>query len=175
MQTGRPSSWTTSPKFLRRCEKDSNLHPRPSEGRAHPIELPQHSGPHRIRTCTGAILRRLPLPSWATGPFFSYCRLISMHRAGFEPASLRLKGGGSAVELPVLQALPARPRLDLMHREGFEPPADCLEDSCSSDRAAGALSSVSARCVPFSPVFTHNDLLSAPGRTRTCSPPLKRR
>lgn len=23
------------------CEKDSNLHPRPSEGRAHPVELPQ--------------------------------------------------------------------------------------------------------------------------------------
>jgi hypothetical protein len=48
------------------------------------------SGPHRIRTCTGALLRRLPLPSWATGP------LVSMHRAGIEPATLRLKAGGSA-------------------------------------------------------------------------------
>src|SRR4051794_14275777 len=73
-----------------------------------------------------------------------------MHRAGFEPASLRLKGGGSSVELPVRsQAMPAI-HVDLIHREGFEPPADCLEDSCSSDRAAGALLRG-----PFSPVLTH--------------------
>jgi hypothetical protein len=46
-----------------------------------------------------------------------------MHRAGFEPASLRLKGGGSSIELPV--------RIFHVHREGFEPPANPLEEGRS--------------------------------------------
>jgi hypothetical protein len=53
-----------------------------------------------------------------------------MHRAGLEPASLRLKGGGSAVELSVRRALPGRAARG-MHREGFEPPAVSLEGSRS--------------------------------------------
>jgi hypothetical protein len=62
------------------CEKGSNLHPRPSEGRAHPIELPQRrSGPRRIRTCNKPFLRRLPLPVWATGP------------RGFQISNIRLQ------------------------------------------------------------------------------------
>ena len=62
------SRWTTGPAF-RRCAKDSNLQPRPSEGRAHPFELPQQANsPGRIRTCTKPLLRRPPLPNWATGP-----------------------------------------------------------------------------------------------------------
>jgi hypothetical protein len=56
-----------------------------------------------------------------------------MHRAGLEPASVRLKIGDSAIELPVLLG-----DTIAMHREGFEPPPDSLEESCSSDRAAGA-------------------------------------
>ena len=46
-----------------------------------------------------------------------------MHRAGLEPTPIRLKGGDSAVELPV--------RTIRMHREGFKPPADPLEEGCS--------------------------------------------
>ncbi len=48
------------------------------------------SGPGRIRTCNTPLLRRRPLPSWATEPF-----VVLMHRAGVEPATLRLKAGGS--------------------------------------------------------------------------------
>ena len=55
-------------------------------------------------------LRPLPLP-------------LGLHRAGIEPAFFRLKGGGSAIELPV--------RNVHTHREGFEPPADPLEEGCS--------------------------------------------
>jgi hypothetical protein len=59
--------------------------------RSGPVELQQHiqHDPGRIRTCTRPLLRRPPLPGWATGPFHL------MHRAGFEPASIRLKAGGS--------------------------------------------------------------------------------
>jgi hypothetical protein len=122
------------------------------------------SGPGRIRTCNEPFLRRPPLPDWATGPF---CFSTLMHRAGFEPASLRLKIGGSPFKLPVRCG-----NTIAMHREGFEPPADSLEESCSSDRAAGAYR------------FEHRFLLqsmtdsystSAPGRTRTCISPLKKR
>lgn len=52
-----------------------------------------------------------------------------MHRAGLEPATLRLKAGGSAIELSVPRA--RRVTVVSMHREGFEPPADALEGRCS--------------------------------------------
>ena len=94
--------------FLQRCEQDSNLHPRPSEGRARPIELSQRrlpplvpilvrllrNAPSRIRTCTRmeGLLRPPRLPDSATGATFT----AVMHRAGVEPATLRLKAGGSA-------------------------------------------------------------------------------
>ena len=56
-----------------------------------------------------------------------------MHRAGLEPAPSRLKGGGSAVELPVRDPRPDGDagRARGMHREGFEPPAVSLEGSRS--------------------------------------------
>jgi hypothetical protein len=92
-----------------------------------------------------------------------------MHRAGLEPATPRLKAGGSAIELSVRQRHEAA-----MHREGFEPPADSLEESRSSNRAAGA----PLHEAPFSSAI-HDSLLSsyasAPGRIRTCIIPLKRR
>ena len=52
----------------------------------------------------------------------------SMHRAGLEPATVRLKAGGSAVELSVRHTTS---RVVHMHREGFETPADALEGRCS--------------------------------------------
>src|SRR5213075_3252580 len=56
------------------------------------------SGPGRIRTCNIPILSRAPLP---LGYKTIRSSRSSLHRAGFEPASLRLKVGGSAVELSV--------------------------------------------------------------------------
>ena len=85
--------------------------------RSDPVELPQRplrhirsravrspGSPGRIRTCNRPVLSRPPLPSWATGPInpsLTQSRAPSLHRAGFEPASVRLKAGGSAVELSV--------------------------------------------------------------------------
>jgi hypothetical protein len=46
VQTGGPTIGRqahSSTPLEQRCGKDSNLHPRPSEGRAHPIELPQRT------------------------------------------------------------------------------------------------------------------------------------
>jgi hypothetical protein len=90
--------------------KGSNLQPRPSEGRAL-VRLSYRnakhfSGPSRIRTCTWPLLRRLPLPLgyWTVLQFTCSIRRAAMHRAGLEPATLRLKAGGSAVELSVLTA-----------------------------------------------------------------------
>jgi hypothetical protein len=88
---------------------------------------------------------------------------VSLHRAGLEPTPIRLKGGGSAVELPV--------RTVHMHREGFEPPADPLEEGCSDP--------LSYRCeisctVSFSFPSRHVSF-HAPGRTRTCIHPVKSR
>ena len=74
--------------------------------RSDPVELPQRSisflpsSPGRIRTCNGPVLSRPPLPNWATGPIHSSL-VPSLHRAGLEPASVRLKAGGSTVELSV--------------------------------------------------------------------------
>ena len=78
--------------------------------RSDPIELPQRllgttastpsRSPGRIRTCNRPVLSRPPLPNWATGPIH-LPRTPSLHRAGLEPASDRLKAGGSAVELSV--------------------------------------------------------------------------
>ena len=62
-------------------------------------------------------LRPPPLPLGYRGA------TIKMHRAGLEPTFIRLKGGGSAIELPV--------RTVHMHREGFEPPAIPLEEGRS--------------------------------------------
>src|SRR5688572_8495849 len=55
-----------------------------------------------------------------------------MHRAGLEPATLRLKAGGSAIELSVRPRRRAWAHVRGMHREGFEPPTDSLEESCSA-------------------------------------------
>jgi hypothetical protein len=110
--------------------------------RSDPVELPQRlpsttpstpsRSPGRIRTCNRPVLSRPPLPSWATGPIH-LPRTPSLHRAGLEPASDRLKAGGSAVELSVRRRLSrassrAAPHA---HREGFEPPTHSLEGSCS--------------------------------------------
>jgi hypothetical protein len=108
------------------------------------------NGSGRIRTRTNLILSQAPLPigllnrkprwGWSgrklkverrpvCSTFYSlpsplYCGSSrNMHRAGIEPASIRLKDGGSAIELPV--------RNVHTHREGFEPPADPLEEGCS--------------------------------------------
>jgi hypothetical protein len=102
-------------------------------------------------------LRPLPLPLGYRGA------TIKMHRAGLEPTFIRLKGGGSAIELPV--------RTVHMHREGFEPPADPLEEGCSDP--------LSYRCelsctVSFSFPSPHISF-HAPGRTRTCIHPVKSR
>src|SRR4051794_35149775 len=54
VQIRGPPSWTTDPVLSgTRCEKDSNLQPRPSEGRARPIELSQR---------LSLLIRSLPTP-----------------------------------------------------------------------------------------------------------------
>lgn len=85
VQTGGP---TIGRQAHQCCGKGSNLHPRPSEGRAHPIELPQHGvffHPASFRLHPsfqwstqdsnlywGA--SETPASSdWATGPDFSCC------------------------------------------------------------------------------------------------------
>lgn len=72
--------------------------------------------------CSGPV--ELPQPKLCEPPRLLLSTInCSMHRAGLEPTFLRLKGGGSAIELPV--------RALRMHREGFEPSADPLEEGCS--------------------------------------------
>ena len=107
-----------------------------------------------------------------------------MHRAGLEPAPLRLKGGGSAVELPVRDPRPDGDagRARGMHREGFEPPAVSLEGSRSKSVElpvplywAHRFLLLSMVCRPSFRVHHSAFGEHAPGRDRTCNPPVKSR
>jgi hypothetical protein len=149
------------------CEKGSNLHPRPSEGRAHPIELPQLRGDFSQWSGQDSNLQQAVSETAASSRLGYWTVFFVMHRAGLEPASLRLKIGGSPFELPVLLG-----DTIATHREGFEAPADSLEESCSSDRAAGAYR-FEHRFLLQS--MTNSYSINAPGRTRTCIFPLKKR
>jgi hypothetical protein len=80
-------------------------------------------GSGRTRTCTDLILSQAPLPFGLLNLLCLHTSQSLLHRVGLEPTRLRLKGGCSAIELPV--------RTIHMHREGFEPPADPLEEGCS--------------------------------------------
>src|SRR5262245_12831670 len=76
------------PKVFRRCEKDSNLQPRPSEGRARPFELSQH-----IRSWVGgrgSEVNRDPRPPtyYLLPPIFQWSRQDSnLQRAVSETAA----------------------------------------------------------------------------------------
>ena len=106
---------------ISRCEKDSNLQPQLSESRARPIELSQH---RRVVSC------ELPARSVLATYNSQLPTLLFMHRAGLEPATLRLKAGCSSFELSMRSAQRARG----VHREGFEPSTYSLEESCSKFR-----------------------------------------
>lgn len=105
----RNSALSTFDSALPQCPgQDSNLHARCGQGLLRPLRLPipppghfnlsnlstQHFplstsyAPGRSRTCLEPLKRRRPCRS-ATGAF--------MHRAGIEPASLRLKAGCLAI------------------------------------------------------------------------------
>jgi hypothetical protein len=116
--------WTTGPSFFRRCEKESNLQPRPSEDRALiRLSCRNTNDPGRIRTCTGPFLRRPPLPNWATGP-----RLIIDAPSGIRTRNLPVK---SRQLWPLSYRCAARFIHRAMHREGLEPPTRSLEGSRS--------------------------------------------
>ena len=120
------------PVVIQRCGKGSNLQPRPSEGRAL-VRLSYHSffaSPQETRLVAYGFRARLVGGALRSGSIVHL--MDTVHPAGFEPASVRVRTGGSAVELQV-HIHQKQPNRSTMHREGLEPSSSGFVGRRSSD------------------------------------------